>query len=470
MQPDHESHAPNGRHALVLGGGIAGLTTARVLADHFERVTLVERDRLPAGPATRVGVPQSQHVHVLLQRGKVDLGRLFPGLEAELEKEGAPLIDGARDVAWLTPAGWAVRFPSTFIGHPCSRPLLEWCVRRRLTQIPNVSVIEERSAVGLLASADRSHITGARIGPAHRDDATPETEVELQADLTVDATGRGSRAATWLKDLGYSEPRQTEINAFLGYATRLYRLKEDAARDWAGLYVQIAPPARCRGGVLFELEQGQWIASFSGAGRDYPPTDEAGFLEFARSLPTPLFYDAIKDAEPISPIVGTRSTSNIWRHYESLPRWPDGFVVIGDATCAFNPVYGQGMSVAAMEAVRLGEHLGTQRRSHPDGSLDGLAQRVQKDLPHITKPVWLLATGSDIRVPSVEGAHPSFMDQMLYGYLDRVVQAGTEDKHARLLLLEVLNLLRPATALFEPAMVARVIRGLFSGRTKVSAS
>jgi 2-polyprenyl-6-methoxyphenol hydroxylase-like FAD-dependent oxidoreductase len=444
------------RQAVVLGAGISGLVAARVLANHFDRVIVVEPDRLPTDPSPRTGTPQCRHVHILLSSGRDILERLFPGFLSDLAEGGAPLLDGIYDVLWLNPFGWGIRYRSKHWARSASRPLYEFAIRRRLTQNPRVTFVEERAGVGLLASGDGSQVHGVRIRRRERGGEPGGAEEELSADLVVDASGRGSHATQWLRDLGYPAPPTTELNAFFGYSTRLYRLRPDPARDWQGLYVQVAPPADLRGSLFLRLENDQWIATLGGSGKDYPPTDEAGFLEFARSLRSPLIYDAIKDAEPLTDISSTRSMTNLWRHYDKLPRWPDGFIVLGDAACAFNPVYGQGMSVAAKEAMLLDACL---RRPRPAGDLTGLAGRFQKELPRTIRPVWTLASGSDLRVPGVEGGLPGRSDRFVNWYIDRVIALATEDILAREFFTEVLNLNRPATSLFDPRLVVRVLRG-----------
>jgi 2-polyprenyl-6-methoxyphenol hydroxylase-like FAD-dependent oxidoreductase len=449
--------SPNGagRRALVLGAGMAGLAAARVLADHVDRVTVVEQDALPTEASPRRGTPQSRHVHVLLNSGRTILNRLFPGLEDDLGAAGAPVVDGAKDIAWLMTAGWGIRYPSKYIARIASRPLLEATVRRRLTQNPRVDFVAERSVEGLLASEDRSRVHGVRVRP--RGDEPGGAEEDLTADLVVDATGRGSRASQWLRAIGYPEPPRTEIDAFLGYASRYYRLPPDPHRSWQGLYVQARLPAELRSGFFFRVENDAWLCTLAGYGRDHPPTDEEGYLAFARSLRAPLLYEAIKDAEPLTPPVAIRSTANVWRHYERLPRWPDGFVALGDAVCAFNPVYGQGMSVAAKEAMVLDGLL--RRRRRPDGDLAGLAGQFQRKLPQTIRPAWTMATGEDFRVPQVEGGRPGRSARFLHWYLDRVIQLATEDVFARQAFFEVLNLDRPPTCLFDPRLIAKVILG-----------
>ena len=445
-------------HAVVLGAGMAGLMAARVLADHVERVTIVDQDVLPTEAEARNGTPQCRHVHLLLNSGRSILNRLFPDLPAALSAAGCPTVDAAHDLAWLTPAGWGIRYPSRYVAPSASRPLLEWAVRGQLARNPRVSILSEQRAVSLVAGGDGSRVLGVRIG-TRRGDAETAAAEPLRADLVVDATGRGSRATQWLRDLGYPEPPRTEINAFLGYTSRYYRLPDSPARDWQGLYIQAGPPTDLRGGVLYRLENDRWICTLGGYGKDYPPTDEDGFLAFADSLRSPLLAETIRASEPLGPAVANRTSANIWRHYERLPRWPDGFVVLGDAACAFNPVYGQGMSVAAKEAMVLDRCLREQKRRRPAGDLDGLARRFQQRLATTIQPVWTIATAEDLRVPGAEGGQPGRSAQFLYRYMGRVLQLTTEDVFARQILLDVLNLDRPTALLFHPRLVAKVILG-----------
>jgi len=326
---------PAGGHALVVGGSMAGLLAARVLADHFERVTVVDRDRYPKGPEFRAGVPQSRHLHALLGRGQELLEGMFPGLVAELTAAGAVTIAWPAEALSLAPAGWTRRFPTSVTVLSLTRPLLEWAVRRRVAALGRVRFAEGTEAVGLLADPDRRAVIGARL----RDRGQPDgPAAELAAELVVDASGRDSRAPRWLEELGYGAPPETRVNAFLGYATRYYRPPPGFAADWRALYLRGVPPRHPRGGALFPVEGDRWMVTLGGYGRDYPPTDEAGFLAYACSLRSRVLYDAIKEAEPLTPVHGYRRTDNQLRHYDRLARWPERFVVTGDAVCAFNPV------------------------------------------------------------------------------------------------------------------------------------
>jgi 2-polyprenyl-6-methoxyphenol hydroxylase-like FAD-dependent oxidoreductase len=442
-----------GGHAVVLGGSLAGLLAARVLAHHFDRVTVVERDAYPSDTAVRKGVPQASHVHALMRRGQQVIEELFPGLLGELLADGAHLVDVPGEVAWLTPAGWGARFPSDLHIIGFTRPLLDLHVRRRLAYDPRVRILEETETLRLLPGGGDGGVGGVRCRPRRAGSA----EEELRADLVVDATGRGSRAPRWLEELGSEAPEETVVNGFLGYASRLYRVPAGFASDWKGAYVQLAPPERTRGGIMLPVEGGRWLVTLLGGGRHYPPADEEGFLEFARSLPSPIIYDAIKGAEPLTPIRSHRATENRRRHYERLRRQPANFLVTGDAACAFNPVYGQGMTAAALGALALDETLREQRRRYADGETDGLARRFQRRLAKANAAPWLLATGEDFRYREVEGSTPTLLTRLTHRYLDSVVCLATRDEVVRRVLLEIMHMLKTPPSLFHPRVSLRVL-------------
>lgn len=454
--------------AVVVGGGMAGLLAARVLADHVERVTLLDRDRFPATPAFRRGVPQSRHVHALLVRGLEVLEELFPGLEAELVDAGAPIIPSPRDVLWLSAAGWCRRFPPRLRLLSCSRELLEWHVRRRVAALDNVRLLEGREVVGLLPNPDGTAVAGVRLRDRTGRDGAPAADQTIRATIVIDASGRTSQASEWLADLGYPPPAETTVDAFLGYASRAYAIPPGFVADWRGVYLQAKPPATARAGVLLPVEGGRWLVGLVGAGRDYPPTDEAGFLAFARSLRSPVLAEAIQMAEPLSAIHGNRQTANRRRHYERLARRPEGFVVVGDAACTFNPVYGQGMTVAALAARALDQGLRQQRRGRPEGDLTGFARRVQRRVATGSATAWLMATGEDLRYPETSGARPGLPTRLLQRYADGVLRAAMEDQRANAAFLDVLNLLAPPPALFRPGVLASVLWTVTRDRGRVA--
>lgn len=448
MRPATESR----EHAVVVGGSLAGLLTARILIDHFARVTLIERDRFPEQPGFRPGTPQSRHLHVLWTKGLEIIEDLFPGIEAELQAAGVPELRIPRDVLWLTAAGWRRRFDVakmlTF-----SRPLLDWTILRRLA--PRLTVLDHHEITGLIPAGGHSqyqNVAGVKV----REAGTNAIGEPLAADLVVDACGRSSRGPEWLARLGYPFPQETKVDPLLGYATRYYAIPEGWDPGWKALYLQADPPITQRTGGLFPQEGGRWICSLSGAGRDYGPTADKAFVTFARGLRSPVLYEAIRDAEPLTPITGFRRTENYRRHYERFPDWPDGFVAVGDAVCAFNPIYGQGMSVAALQAVVLDEML--------NGDPDGWAQRFQQAVKQCGEGAWLIATGEDFRYEQTEGAPARRYNRILNRYVDRVVAAANVDPHVCAALLDVLALASGPPSLFRPAVLRRTLLSRASHR------
>jgi 2-polyprenyl-6-methoxyphenol hydroxylase-like FAD-dependent oxidoreductase len=447
----------NRRHAVVLGGSLAGLLAARVLSDYFDRVTLIERDAYPENSEVRKGIPQANHVHGLMLRGRQVLEELFPQLQDEMIAAGAPLVDMANDVAWYTRAGWGVRFPSELKVLAFTRPLLDLHVRRRLAQNPKIEICDNVEVVQLSGERDTKRLTGVLVIPR----ASPvdrRLAKQLDADLIVDATGRASRAPRWLQDLGYEPPQETVIDAHLGYASRLYRIPENFAGDWSCTFVQSAPPDRKRGGILFSVEGNRWLVTLIGGGRDYPPSDEQGFLEFAESLAVPLIADAIRTAEPLAPIRTHRATENRLRHFERAKELPENFIVLGDAACAFNPVYGQGMTIAALGVLALQDCLREQARRYREGSWRGLSRRFQQRLAKVNKTPWLLATSEDYRYRETDGGVPSLMTRFMHRYMNYVLQLTTRDVAVRSALLHVFSMLTPPSTLFRGGVWLRVLR------------
>lgn len=440
-----------GQHAIVIGSSMAGLLASRVLSDHFEQVTVIERDRLPQEVQARKGVPQGRHVHILLHRGASVMQEFFPDLFPSLIQNGSVPIDTVADFHWFNFGAWKARFKSGITFYCQSRPLLEGYVRQRVAARSNVRFFDACEVVKLNANADATRITGVQV--RHRDGEQPEEM--LSADLVVDASGRGSQTPQWLAALGYDQVEESIIKVDVGYATRIYRRPDQTRFDRNVLAIYSTPPAGKHAGVLAPIEENRWIVTLMGWVRDYPPDNEADFLTFARSLPQPDLYEAIKDAEPLTPIAIHKFPANRRRHYERL-RLPEGFVALGDAVCSFNPVYGQGMTAAALEADMLNTCLYQQRKSHTRGDISGFSLRFQKKIKSIVDTFWLLASSEDFRYPETQGKRPLGL-HLLNNYARRVHELSTFDPQVTLLLYQVLQAIKPPTALFSPPMLAKVI-------------
>jgi 2-polyprenyl-6-methoxyphenol hydroxylase-like FAD-dependent oxidoreductase len=443
-------------HAIVIGGSIAGMTVAQILTRHFERVTIIERDRLPATPDFRKGAPHARHAHILLGRGQEILEGLFPGLRQDLLAQGAVTVNMGSDLALFNSGAWGQPFPSAINMIGCSRPLIEDALRRQLLQNPQVQLCQEQEVLGLTTDGYRQCATGVRLRDRH-DPAAPETR--LAADLVVDASGRESHAPQWLTDLGYVAPEETVVNAFAGYASRIYRRPPHLRESWKAMYSMVSPPTFSRGGVILPMEGDLWQVTVMGMAKDYPPTDEAGFLAFLRGMPSPRMYEALKDAEPVTAPYGYRRAENRMRYYERLPRYLENFLVAGDAVYALNPVYGQGMTVAAIGSLTLDQCLHQQRRRHPDGDLAGLAQAYQRQLARAIADPWQMATGQDIRWPGTEGGlQPDAVTRLIQRYLDRVLRTMPHNPVVAEAFYHVQNMLKPPTSLFHPRILWHVLR------------
>ena len=428
----------------MIGASLAGLVAARVLRDSFDEVLIVERDQIPQGPEPRSGVPQSRHIHVLLVRGAQILEELFPGFRDELIAGGAPTVDWPSEILWLAPSGWVQRTGAPYELISASRDVLDWTVRKRVLGRDGVRLVDGSDVTGLLAAGRSARVTGVSI--RSRPDGTA---TDLEADLVVDASGRNSHAPAWLMSLGYAQVQESVVNAFLGYSSRVYTPPAGFEADWKAIVLTSRPPDSKRAGVLFPLNGGLWHVTLVGTGHDYPPTDEPGFVEFARTLRSPVLHDALVDAKPVTSISGYRRTENQLRHFERMASFPDGFVVLGDAASAFNPVYGQGMSVAGLSALVLQQWL----------RQGGTSATFQKRLAGAVATPWLLATSEDFRFPTTKGGRPGISMRLMHRYIDRVIAVGTVDDVVLDTFIGVVHLVQPPSALFRPSILARVLRG-----------
>ncbi len=435
----------NNHKAIVIGASMGGLLAARALAEHYGQVTLLERDTIPPPGENRKGVPQGLHAHGLLARGREVLEQLFPGLTAALVAQGAEPGDVGEMVRWFHQGGYHCGAVSGMEGLAVSRPLLEAEVRARLLALPNVQLIARCDVLGLEADASRSRVAGVRL--IRR--AEGSAEETMRADLVVDATGRGSRSPAWLEALGYARPVEEQVRIGLGYATRTYQRDPQDPRTATGLIVASSPP-NPSGGVLLWQEQQRFVVTLAGYFGEHPPSDEAGFLDFARRLPAPEIAEAIVYARPLTPIKTFTYPASVRRRYERLRRFPAGYLVFGDGLCSFNPIYGQGMTVCALEALALQDCL--RHGEH------NLARRFFLRAAQVIDIPWSLAVGNDLRYSAVD-APRGLMTRLMNGYVRRLHIAAWNDAAVALAFLKVVNLVEPPSRLLHPATGLRVLWG-----------
>jgi 2-polyprenyl-6-methoxyphenol hydroxylase-like FAD-dependent oxidoreductase len=429
-------------HAIVYGGSMVGLVTAGVLSRHFERVTLVERDRYENGPKPRKGVPQAMQVHSLLTRGLNVFCDVFPGFRRALEEAGGGFLDMAESHAWYAHGAWRPRFHSGMELSCASRPLLEWVTRKQLQTIPNVRVLDGRTITGLLTTADKTRVTGVQLQGAGGEEET------LEGDLVVDTSGRGSRLPQWLEALGYPRVEEEQLRVDVVYSGRIYRRPPGFSPGWETLTLSPRLPEERRIGAIMNIEDHRWLVLLGGWLGEGPSPDEASFLEFARGLPQPHLYEAIRNAEPLGPVHQYRFSSNQRRYYERMARFPERLAVAGDAFCSFNPIYGQGMTTGALQASLLGECLRE--------GLDGVSARYLRRTGQLLNGPWGMATGGDLRFPEVEGKR-SPLAGVVNWFGDRLQEYLNRDPEALVTFLRVMHMLDSPTALFSPGLLYKVL-------------
>jgi 2-polyprenyl-6-methoxyphenol hydroxylase-like FAD-dependent oxidoreductase len=436
------------RHAVVIGGGIAGIVTARVLADHFERVTLLEREVLTPDTEVRAGVAQGRHAHLLLSAGHHVIERLFPKLGPALEAAGAPLGDHGEDAIAVYPQGRLPRYKANLPMRFVSRGLRERLMRNELLENPRFTLRDGVSVQGLVGEG--YGVAGVRLRRAGG------AQEEMRADLVVATCGRDAPVVDWLVALGYSAPEETVVDAGLSYSSRWFRLPHAQVGYLAAGELPVAPD-QPRGGIALAAEHDAWVVTLIGTAQTPTPHDEAGFLEWAHALTRcPQVEELIRRAEPISPIYGFAKAKNRLRHFDRMKRFPERFVVLGDAAASLNPIYGQGMTVAVLGAEELGKCLAEQRERLGGSSLTGLSRRFQRRLARLQVPAWQMATGEDFRWPGTVGKRPP-TQKLVHAYFDTLLQLATEDAEMARAVQWAQHMMAPPSALFRPSVVRRVL-------------
>ena len=422
------------KKALVIGGSISGLLAARVLSDFCEEVTIVEKDAKPAGVGGRRGVPQGPHAHGLLASGSRELEGFFPGFSEDLIARGALSADVVNDGRWFFEGAPLARAPSGTIGILVSRPFLEAAVRASTEALERVRIIDNCRVMRLIGGGDRIRGLITDSGP-------------LYADLVVDASGRGSQSDKWLKSAGCPIPSRERIDVQLCYSTRYFRRRET---DMEGLRFTIvaASPENKRSGVILAQEGGRWVVTLIGRFGAVPPAGLDDFIAYAKTLDAPYIYDTIRSAEPLGGGVTMRYPESVRRRFEKLRRHPAGFLAFGDAICSFNPVYGQGMSVAALQARVLHNVLSSNA---------GLsAERFYRAASTVIDTPWSIAAGGDLRMPEFRGKRP-LGKRLLNWYISRLHRFAHHDPGAAVTFLRVAQLIDPPSVLLSPKLALRAL-------------
>ncbi|MGW5445355.1 NAD(P)/FAD-dependent oxidoreductase [Streptomyces asiaticus] len=448
MVPPINSTAPTPRRAVVLGASLTGMLAATVLADHADEVIVVDRDNLPNGPVRRPGLPQARHVHMLWSGGARAIEALVPGLEERWLAAGARRVRMPADLLALTAHGWTRRSLHTQYQIACSRDLLDAVARKHTLGKPGITVRTRTHADSLIG--DQHQVCGVRLRHLETGAVT-----DLEACLVVDATGRGSRAPQWLAQLDLPPVREEIVDPGLVYATRVFRAPA-GGEDFPVVTFQADPrdgtPGRMA--TLAPIEGARWLVTLAGTRGAEPTAKPQEFEPFARQLRHPLVADLIANAEPLTDIHITRACSNRRRFYEQMRSWPSGFIVLGDAVAAYNPVYGQGMSVAAQGATILRDVIGR----HGLQTIN-LTRHVQHAIGRLVQGPWDVTTGQDSQYPGAVGKQRPVTARLVHAYVVRLMRTANGRKAVTRALYDVMSLSAPSRRLFYPSVVLQVLLG-----------
>ncbi|MFF3006126.1 FAD-dependent monooxygenase [Kitasatospora sp. NPDC057940] len=441
------SQTPPGRGtAVVIGGGLAGTVAAWALRGFAERIVVVERDRYPAEPTFRAGVPQGRHAHLVLEAGHRALEEMMPGIKKELTEAGAVRVAVSGDLKWLSSAGWMAQYPAQLAFLSCTRPVLDKAVLDRVRADPTIEFLEGADVVGLLGSARA--VTGVKV----RDRGPERGEVrEIPAELVVDAAGRATSVPDWLAELGHPPVPEERVDAGVAYSSRLFHRPAGVDIGHKAIYLQTKAPDAPHLGVLLPVEGDRWIVSVAGMRGAEPEPGEAGFTQQLARLRDPSIREALQQAEPAGEVRGFVPGPGIRRHYERSA--PDGLVVVGDAASTFNPVYGQGVTVALFCAREL------RRTALRHGGIGhATARDARRAIAAVSKNPWVMSCTEDVRFAATTGGPSGALLALQHRFLDKVLAGAARDPAVTAAFHEVMSLVSPPTLLFRPSLLAAILR------------
>ncbi|KEI70165.1 NAD(P)/FAD-dependent oxidoreductase [Endozoicomonas elysicola] len=439
------------QRAVVIGGSVAGLMTAKTLSPFFREVVILEKDTLNSENGLHKGVGQGPHSHVLLPSGMEILKQLLDSPELNPREYGIYPADAAEDLKWFQFGVWKKRFHSGVNMGWCHRSQFEWRVRQDLLSVDNILLNSRSRVTGLMVAEEGSHINGVRYQTG-----TDKKEINaLEADLIIDASGRGTHTPKWLSEANITHIREDEVRAHLSYTTSRFKLPESLIKtlDWKVLAIYPEPPLTSRGGLIYPIGNGEWMATLIGINGEAAPIDMDGFMEYAQSLPQPDLYDVLQQATAVSETMNYRCPGSLWRRFDHIKPWPDNFLVIGDAVCSFNPIYGQGITMMLLDLKKLELFL-KQREINPTAKHIGQLQRKisqSKLLP------WLMAASPDFMHTGTTGKKPLGIG-IINGYTKAVMKLAAKDEDIHQRFINAFSFLKSPAVLMTPSVIGKIIK------------
>lgn len=432
------------KHAIVLGAGAAGVLTARVLSRRFERVTIIERDLGPSNSEVRNGIPQAHHIHNVQLRGNQIIERLFPGFFGQVfDKAGAPTIELARDQRLLGPFGWNPSYKTNQYFRGYSRRLLDERLLTEVSRISNVKIEYGYEIRGLLYDQDKNQVMGITA----RSTKNRENIQNFSADLVVDCMGRSSRLPEWLKTNQIGAVRIKSAKMTDSYVSRFFKF-HGSEPSWKQFAILRAPPVRDRGAYLLALEDNTWVVTLICDEKQELPSDEASFNAFAANLETSTVIDLIKQSTPQGPSRSFRSMECYCRFYDEMPNWPTGLLALGDSVCAFNPIYGQGITTAAVAVECLEDNLDSIETL-------GWEKNFHRKLIELMQNPWFYSVKDDLRPITRLAPITSFLKWYRNRSMRILFAALPKSPAIHRHLLHVQNLEKPISSLFSPLFVLK---------------
>ncbi len=444
--------------AVVIGGGIAGLLAARILLNHFETITIIERDLLTAHPAGRPSTPHAKHARLFHVTGCKIIEALFPGVCDEIVARGGHLLSATQDVCWLaplTPNDKQLDAQDELLFLSCTHDLLEWSIRKRLQDHPRIHIADNVEATGLILDKKARKVVGVKTRMGRLGERGSYSTLDIQAELVVDASGNHSKAPQWLTALGFAAPIETIVDAQMTFASRIYEMPERGQADWKALILEHAMSQHGVGSLLLPVEGNCWQVTLSGAGAFAPTGNEMEFVGSLRSLGDASLYDVLITAKPVTPIFVHQVSASYLRHYERVEHYPAGFIVLGDAICSATSLVEPGISLAASACVLLDQMLSQSTTRDLSRTF---AHRFQQKLASQVEQAWCLATRQVYFHDAAARAKLSYKTRLKFYTLDRAIAVCGWDQAARTLFLNVHHGVEPVSSLYQPWVFAKIFQ------------